>query len=235
MEQAALHRPPSLADAVVAHIREAIIRGAYAPGQPLTEAQLSDDLGTSRGTVREALRELSSLGLVTRSTHKGAVVSTFTSVDAAEIYTLRAALESFAAQLAVERGHLDQAALAMLGRRLDTIARAADAGDVSAMVAADMDFHTALSALSGHALLIEQLAAIQVRSRRVLFYSDLYRPTPEIIVQRHRQLYEVLRSGDPYQVSLAVDHHITGPSMDIVEQMRERERAQDGGTLSEDA
>ena len=64
MEQGTLDRPPSLTDAVVAHIRDAIIRGAYAPGQPLTEAGLSDELGTSRGTVREALRELASLGLV---------------------------------------------------------------------------------------------------------------------------------------------------------------------------
>ncbi len=49
----------------------------------------------------------------------------------------------------------------MLAERVEAIARAADAGDVPGMVAADMDFHTALSALSGHDLLIEHLAAIQ--------------------------------------------------------------------------
>ena len=57
-----LDRPPSLTDAVVAHIRDGIIRGDYPPGRPLTEACLSEELGTSRGTVREALRELSGLG-----------------------------------------------------------------------------------------------------------------------------------------------------------------------------
>jgi DNA-binding GntR family transcriptional regulator len=239
MEQKTLDRPPSLADAVVAHIREGIIRGDYAPGRPLTEAGLSEELGTSRGTVREALRELAGTGLVTRSTHKGAMVSTVTARDAEEIYTLRAALESFAAQLASERGHLDEGAMAMLGRRLEAIERAAAAGDVPGMVAADMDFHTALSELSGHALLIEHLAAIQVHSRRVLFYSDLYRPTPEIVVRRHRDLYAVLQTGDPYQVSLAVDQHITGPHMDIVDKMRAREEMLAGerateGTSSED-
>ena len=230
MEQRTLDRPPSLADAVVAHIRDGIIRGDYAPGQPMPELSLSEDLGTSRGTVREALRELASLGLVDRSTHRGAVVSALTARDAEEIYTLRAALESFAAQLAAERGHLDATAMTMLGRRLADIERAADLGDVPAMVAADMDFHTALSGLSGHQLLIEHLAAIQVHSRRVLFYSDLYRPTPEIVVRRHHDLYAVLGTGDPYQVSLAVDRHITGPHMDIVEQMRARESSQGEGT-----
>jgi len=223
MEQVTLDRPPSLTDAVVAHIREGIIRGAYAPGQPLTEAQLSDDLGTSRGTVREALRVLAGLGLVTRSAHKGAVVSSLTARDAQEIYTLRASLESFAAQLAVERGHVDADALAMLGEHVETIARAAADHDVPAMVDADMGFHTALSELSGHELLMEHLAAIQVHSRRLLFYSDLYRPQPDVVVRRHRDLLEVLRVGDSYQVSLAVDEHITGPNRDIVEQMLSRE------------
>ena len=234
MEQRTLDRPPSLTDAVVAHIRDGIIRGDYAPGQPLTEASLSEELGTSRGTVREALRELSGLGLVDRSTHRGAVVSTLTARDAEEIYTLRASLESFAAQLAAERGHLDDAGMATLAEHLAAIELAATRGDVPAMVAADMDFHTALSGLSRHELLIEHLGAIQVHSRRLLFYSDLYRPTPEVIVRRHRDLYAVLQSGDPRQVALAVDAHITGPALDIVRAMRARE-AGARGARSEDA
>lgn len=234
MEQRTLDRPPSLTDAVVAHIREAVIRGPYMPGQPLTEAALAEELGTSRGTVREALRVLASLGLVTRSAHKGAVVATLTAKDAEEIYTLRAALESLAAQFAVERGNRDDAATSMLSERVEAIAAAAATESVPDMVSADMDFHTALSALSGHELLMEHLTAIQVHSRRVLFYSDLYQPQPEVVVQRHRNLLEVLRSGDAHQVSLAVDEHITGPHRDIVAKLAERERAQEEGTPRED-
>lgn len=233
MQQRTLDRPPSLADAVVAHLREGIIRGDYAPGQPLTEGGLAVELGTSRGTVREALRELASLGLATRSTHKGAVVSPLTAEDAEEIYTLRAALESFAARLAVERGRLDEAAMTVLGSRLRDIERAAETGDVPGMVAADLEFHTALSALSGHRLLIEHLAAIQVHSRRVLFYSDLYRPTPQVVVKRHHDLLEVLRSGDARRVASAVHDHIGGPSREIVAQMRAPERAGAGGWPTE--
>jgi DNA-binding GntR family transcriptional regulator len=233
MKQVTLDRPPSLTDAVVAHIREGIIGGGYAPEQPLTEAQLAEDLGTSRGTVREALRVLTSLGLVTRSAHKGAVVATLTARDAEEIYTLRAALESFAAQLAAERGRIDEPALAVLGEHVEAIARAAAAHDVPAMVAADMDFHTALSMLSGHDLLIEHLAAIQLHSRRLLFYSDLYRPQPEVVVRRHLDLLAVLRGGDAFQASLAVDEHITGPNSDIVAMMLEREAAPDEGTADD--
>lgn len=224
MAQASLDRPPSLTDAVVSHIRDGIIRGAYAPGQPLTEAALAESLGTSRGTVREALRELTSLGLVTRSTHKGAAVSNVTARSAEDVYTLRAALESLAAQLAVERGNLDETALAQLAVHVDAIASAGAAGDVPGMVDADMAFHTALSALSRHDLLMEHLGAIQVHSRRLLFYSDLYQPEPDIVVRRHRDLLEVLRRGDAYEVALAIDHHVTGPHRDIVARLVQRER-----------
>ena len=228
MEQATLDRPPSLTDAVVAHIRDGIIRGAYAPGQPLTEAQLSVELGTSRGTVREALRVLAGLGLVERSAHRGAAVSRLTARHAEEIYTLRASLESLAAQLAVERGKLDEAALAALTTYVDAIEAEAQLDDLHGMVRADIDFHRALSAYSGHDLLMEHLHAIQVHSRRLLFYSDLYRPEPELVVQRHRELLRVLRSRDAYAVAIAIDDHITGPGRDIVEKMLTLEQAGEG-------
>lgn len=228
MAQAALDRPPSLTDAVVAHVRDSIVRGDYAPGQPLTEAQLASDLGTSRGTVREALRVLGNIGLVTRSPHRGVSVTTLDSRSAVEIYTLRVTLESFAARLAVTRGNLDAAAFEMLEGGLASIERAAQAGDVPGMVDADMSFHTALSALSEHMLLMEQLGAIQVHSRRLLFYSDLYRPQPDVVVRRHRDLLDALRTQDPHTAALAVEHHIVGPHEDIVARLIEHERGAAG-------
>ena len=229
IEQATLDRPPSLTDAVVAHIRDGIVRGAYEPGQALTEAQLADELGTSRGTVREALRVLDGLGLVERTAHRGAAVSRLTPRRAEEIYTLRAALESLAAQLAVERGNIDAVAQMALSTLVDAIEAAAQREDLSGMVHADIDFHRALSAYSGHDLLMEHLDAIQAHSRRLLFYSDLYQPEPELVVRRHRHLLQVLRTGDAFKVAIAVDEHITGPGRDIVHEMRVREQDGEAG------
>jgi DNA-binding GntR family transcriptional regulator len=219
-----LHRPPSLTDAVVAHIRDGIIRGLYAPGRQLAEAQLAEELGTSRGTVREALRELASLGLVSRAAHRGAVVTPLTPQRAEEIYTLRAALESFAARLAVERGGVDEAALADLARHVESIRSAGAAGDIGGMVKADMDFHSALSALAGHELLMEHLEAIQAHSRRLLVYSELYQPEAHdagVVVGRHERLLAVLRGGDAEAVASAVEDHISSTGRTIVERMGE--------------
>ena len=218
-EQPQLIRPPSLTDAVVMHIRDAIIHGEYAPGQQLAEASLAQTLGTSRGTVREAMRVLANLGLVARSANRGPIVTLLTPQKAREIYTLRALLESFAARTAAETGRLDSTALEDLEAHHHALADAGRTGNVSAMVEADMQFHWALSALAGHELLLEHLADIQTHNRRLLAYSDLYRPASEIVLQRHQQLLDTLRAGDPDVIERAIHEHISEVGLDIVERM----------------
>ena len=215
MEQGTLDRPPSLTDAVVAHIRDAIIRGAYAPGQPLTEASCPRSWAPRAGTVREALRELAQPGAGRRAAPTGAPsVSTLTARDAEEVYTLRAALESFAAQLAVERGHLDEAALAHAGPRLGGHrARRRRRRRARPWSRPTWTSTPRCLALSGHDLLIEHLAAIQVHSRRRAL---LQRPLPAHARGRgaaaSRPVRRAAARAIPTQVSLAVDQHITGPA-----------------------
>ena len=59
-----MERPETLTDAVARYVRDAIVHGDYAPGSALPEIRLATELGTSRGTVREALRGLEDQGLV---------------------------------------------------------------------------------------------------------------------------------------------------------------------------
>src|SRR6185312_17062491 len=47
---------------VVEALRSAIVAGRYEPGERLIETSLSEELGTSRGPVREALRQLEKEG-----------------------------------------------------------------------------------------------------------------------------------------------------------------------------
>ena len=215
-----LDRPPSLTDAVVMYVRDAVISGDLAPGQQLSEAYLSQTLGTSRGTVREALRVLTNLGLVARSAHRGPVVTTITPQRAKEIYTLRDVLESFAARMAAEEGRIDDAAIAMLEERQQAMVDAARRADVGALVAADMQLHHSLSALAGHELLLEHLALVHTHSLRLLVYSDLYDPDFAAVVERHARLIDVLRAGDPAAIEQAVSNHITEVGRSIVAKMR---------------
>ena len=58
----------------VESLRERILRGQFAEGEPLRQDALADELGVSRIPIREALRQLDAEGLVTFSPHRGAVV-----------------------------------------------------------------------------------------------------------------------------------------------------------------
>jgi DNA-binding GntR family transcriptional regulator len=211
-ELSPLERPTSLTDAVVQYVRDAVIAGRLAPGQQLSEAGLAQALGTSRGTVREAMRVLGNMGLVTRVAHRGPVVTVLTEARAREIYTMRDLLETFAARRAAEEGRFGEEAVATLEDRLRALADACRAGDVNAMVEADIQFHASLSALSGHELLMEHLAMIHTHARRMLYFSDLYGPDygPDFnaVVKRHARLLDIVRSGNPDDIARAVSDHI---------------------------
>lgn len=88
-----------LREQVIHLIRNAILDFQLRPGQRLVERELIERFGVSRTTIREALRELASEGLVTVVPQKGAIVSAPTAAEAADLYDVRAHLEA----LAIER------------------------------------------------------------------------------------------------------------------------------------
>ena len=97
--------PPrgSMVDHIASQTREAILSGRFALGQRLIEADLTRDLGVSRGPLREALRRLSAEGLVELVPNRGAVVRRLTRQEVADRYQIRESLEGLAARLATAR------------------------------------------------------------------------------------------------------------------------------------
>jgi len=93
---------PSTAQIVHDKLREKIIAKHYAPGTRLGTAELAEQLGVSRTPIREALYMLQAEGLVRIKTNQGAFVVGWTIDEIRQIFALRAQLESFACQLAVD-------------------------------------------------------------------------------------------------------------------------------------
>lgn len=92
----------SLEEQATDFLRQQILSGHYVSGDKLTESTLAKDLDLSRTTVRMALNTLASEGLVSQKPYAGWSVTTLTDHDIWEIYHLRVALESQAAQMAAE-------------------------------------------------------------------------------------------------------------------------------------
>jgi GntR family transcriptional regulator, trigonelline degradation regulator len=84
---------------VAASFRLAILSGRFQPGERLTEKDLCELTGASRTSVREALRQLETEGLVEMVPNKGPIVASIDPEQARSIYQVRGALESLAGAL----------------------------------------------------------------------------------------------------------------------------------------
>lgn len=84
----------SSADRVASALRTEILKGRLRPGERLKDAHLSAQFAVSRNTMRDALRELASSGLVTTRRNAGSTVRRLTEGDVRDIYRVRRVLES---------------------------------------------------------------------------------------------------------------------------------------------
>jgi DNA-binding GntR family transcriptional regulator len=125
-------------------LRERILRGDYPEGEPLRQDALADDLGVSRIPVREALRQLEAEGLVTFNPHRGAVVSSLSLDEIAELFELRAEIECDLISRAIPMMTKDQ--LDRATDVLDEFEAALGAGEATRWGPLNWHFHAALYA-----------------------------------------------------------------------------------------
>ncbi|GAS99332.1 uncharacterized protein RMCC_6297 [Mycolicibacterium canariasense] len=151
-----------LREQVIAALRQAILDFHLVPGQRLVERELIESLGVSRTTIREALRELASEGLVTVVPQRGAIVTVPSLDDAMDLYEVRASLESLMVQRFVERASDDQ--VGQLGRTVEHFAKVVESGaEVRDILAAKNRFYVVLTAGASSNAVQQLLEAIQAR------------------------------------------------------------------------
>jgi DNA-binding GntR family transcriptional regulator len=98
----AIDRRP-LHNEVADRLRELITRAELSPGERLNERLLTERFGISRTPLREAIRILSSEGLVKLLPNRGAIVATVTQADAEDMFQVMAVLEALGGELACQR------------------------------------------------------------------------------------------------------------------------------------
>jgi DNA-binding GntR family transcriptional regulator len=91
------------ADEIALQIEEAIVSGELPPGTVLRQEQLSERFAVSRTPIREALRRLAALGLVSFEPNRGVRVRTLSREELHEAFLVRAELESLATELAAPK------------------------------------------------------------------------------------------------------------------------------------
>lgn len=191
---------------VVETLRLAITSGRFSPGQRLVEKDLCDLLGVSRPSVREALRELESEGLITTIPNRGPLVTRLTARDAAGIYEVRGVLEALAAKLCAERA--SPAQIEALSASVDRLEAASRTGDVEAVLVAKKAFYDQLLEGSENVIIPSMLRTMNARItqlRRVSLSSTTR--LPETIVEI-RAVVAAIAARDPDAAFAASLYHI---------------------------
>ncbi len=199
-------RTESLGEAVTSVLREAIFTGKLKPGERLVEESLAEQLGTSRGPIRDAMRQLQQEGLVTVLPRRGAVVSTPSVDEARQAYGLRIVLEEYAASLAVE--HLDDEDLGQLGKRITQMQAAADSDDLHTLLSHDEAFHDIVWYASRHQKLLQMRAQIAPQIHAYTVAAGHLYPDLHVLADSHVPVLEALISRDPERVKAAIRDHV---------------------------
>src|SRR6476469_7772638 len=133
----------NLREQALASLRTAITSGQLPPQTPMVETELSEQLQISRGTLREAMRQLQQEGLLVIAARGRLYVRSLGPKEVEDIFAVRSALECLAASTLA--GREDRSALVeRLRGLLDLMAQAVSDEDLEWRIEADLDVHRAL-------------------------------------------------------------------------------------------
>jgi DNA-binding GntR family transcriptional regulator len=197
-----------------------VVGGGARPGERLTEVRLSEALGLSRTTIRTALHQLANEGLVVQVPYTGWAVTSLSSADAWELYTLRGSMEALAARLLTE--NLDTDKETQLHRAVDALAAACEKGDEVAVVDRDLGLHKLVVSLSGHRRLTEQYRLIEQQIRLYIIWSDRLMPSRDDIIDTHRPIVDAIVAGNAQLAESILRDHNESAGRVLVEFFNDR-------------
>lgn len=192
----------SVADA----IRERIVTGAYAPGQRLVEADLTEEHGASRGVVRTALIQLEQVALVERVANRGARVRTIDVEESVRLLEVRMVVEGLCAAKAAENATpTDIEELQEIATSMTAAVRAGESMTYSDLNA---HLHEAIRRIADQHVATEVLLGLQARNVRHHVRLALRPGRPQISLPEHLALIDEICAGDPAAAERAARRHV---------------------------
>jgi DNA-binding GntR family transcriptional regulator len=187
-------------------IRDAIVRGEYSPNQRLIEADLSSTFSASRATVRTALLELASEGLVERLPNRGSRVRAISLDEAIEILEVRMGVEGLcAAKTAMNISDEDAAALEDLR---DEMVESVSEGDLVEYSRLNQYLDVRIRELSRHATASDVLGRLHAQSVRHQFKLSSRPQRAKVSVHQHAAIIDAIVARDPDAAEQAVRSHL---------------------------
>lgn len=208
-------------------LRHMILSGSLVPGSRVSQYELADKMEMSITPLREAIRRLSSEGLIIMDTHRDSRVADVSASEARELLEVRLSLEPSATELAaLRRTEADIVAMRTAAEKLLPVTRVWGEDAIKA----HREFHRAVYAASHNASMIKLLDDLWDKSDR---YRRLGLELPSgdeprtIDLNQHHQILELIASGDgPGAAGLARIHIANSLTASVTGALEERENPQ---------
>ena len=184
------------------HVRRWILDGTLTANEEINQQEVATRLGVSRSPVRDALRRLEGMGLVTINPNQRSVVTSFTLDNMREIFEMRAALEGLAAYHAARR--LTQSDLIELDSLAAVMARLPD---LESYLLKHEAFHDLVTMRSGMPRLRRDLLRLREMATPYIRIYGSARDSAELIGESHDALVRVLSFRHPEKASAAFASH----------------------------
>lgn len=198
-------RPPgdTESDRVYRVLRDEILRGVLAPGEPLLEVELMDRLACGRTPLREAVRLLVTDGLVEVATRRGTYVTQVDIQDCEMLVDLRIAVERLLASSVVRYATPRQ--IAGLGEFIGAV----EAGD-SDVDDLDFDagFHDRILAMSANRYITAVYWRLVGESMRLLQAVNAPLEPVDQLLPEFRAAHQAIIARDSTALEAALISHI---------------------------
>lgn len=204
--RAAARRPGTTVEFLSDQLRSEIVTGALQPGDALPLAQLAERFGTSVIPVREALRGLSTEGLVTLRPHRSAVVSELPLPDLDELYHVRSVVEQEALRMAA--GKLNAADRARLGILIDQMESEIADGHLTRAFEVHHEVHLTIYRRSDSQLLLDIIERLWADSERFRLASMPVRSDATAVAAEHWDFIQPLLDGDVDTATAELHRHL---------------------------
>ncbi|WP_425074197.1 FadR/GntR family transcriptional regulator [Sagittula sp. S175] len=218
--------PEKLSAAVVRQIEKLILRGILRPGERLpSERELSDKLGVSRPSLREAVAELQTRGLLESRANAGifvtevlgsafseALIGLFANHDEAvfDYLSFRRDMEGLAAERAAQNG--TETDLKVIDALMAKMEAAHGKRNPSEEARLDADFHLAIIEASHNVIMLHMMRSMYQLLREGVFYNRQImfkqRNTREQLLDQHREINAALQARDAAGARAAVERHL---------------------------
>lgn len=205
------------------YIQEQIACGRFKAGDRVVETQLAKELNVSQAPVREAILELSAMGILEERPYSGSFVRSLTASDIEDVYNVRAFIDEYAARQAAKRITDEQLA------KLEALLHEMDAAkSIHEFVEKDIAFHALVVDAAGSPALRRMWEGLRLVEWTGLSAAATQNTLPEL-VEQHWEIYRLLKSHADHTAGAFMFLHIKN----FGDEMKRRFAAKDSEAVND--